>query len=84
MAGNAKCEAVGLFDDRMKPTPENNARQDADEKYKQCRSIYSFTHVCTACKKAPYVSKGPGQLHNPGNSLPDNQQYAVLVSQAIP
>ena len=51
MAGDTKCEAVGLFDDRMKPTPENNAGQGADEEYTQCCFIYSFTHACTACKK---------------------------------
>jgi hypothetical protein len=84
MAGGAKCHTVGFFDDRMKATPENNAEQGADDEHKQCRFIYSLTHVCNACKKAPYVGKGPGQLHNPGNPLPDNQQYAVLVSQAIP
>ena len=61
MAGGAKCETVSLLDDRMKPTPENNAEQGTDDKYNPCCFIYSLTHGLHRLKKAPYSRKGLSQ-----------------------
>ena len=44
MAGRTKGKAVGLFDDSMNPTPENNPKQGAANKHNQSCFTYLLTH----------------------------------------